>query len=80
MERLGHVIRCYDPKDRRQIRICLTENARKLEGNYQEVSDEMTRLFYKGFSDEEILRLEAGLEKVLKNFEEEEKRNDTERN
>ncbi len=73
MESLGHVVRCYDPEDRRQIRICLTENARKLEGKYQEVSDEMTRLFYKGFSDEEILRLEAGLEKVLKNLEEEEK-------
>ncbi len=73
MESLGHVVRCYDPEDRRQIRIRLTENARKLEGKYQEVSDEMTRLFYKGFSDEEILRLEAGLEKVLKNLEEEEK-------
>lgn len=73
MENLGHVVRCYDPEDRRQIRIRLTKNARKLEGKYQEVSDEMTRLFYKGFSDEEILRLEAGLEKVLKNLEEEEK-------
>ena len=74
MERQGHVIRCYDPDDRRQVRIRLTENARKLEGKYQEVSDEMTRLFYKGFSDGEILKLEAGLEKVLKNFEEEEKK------
>lgn len=73
MESLGHIVRCYDTKDRRQIRIRLTENAHKLEGKYQEVSDEMTRLFYKGFSDEEILRLEAGLEKVLKNLEEEEK-------
>ena len=74
MESLGHITRCYDPKDRRQIRIRLTDNARKLEGKYQEVSDEMTRLFYKGFSDEEIMRLEAGLEKVLKNLEEEERK------
>ena len=74
MERQGHVIRCYDPEDRRQIRIRLTERARKLEEKYQEVSDEMTRVFYKGFSDGEILKLEAGLEKVLKNFEEEEKK------
>ena len=73
MESLGHITRCYDPKDRRQIRIRLTDNARKLEGKYQDVSDEMTCLFYKGFSDEEIMRLEAGLEKVLKNLEEEEK-------
>ena len=74
MEDLGHITRCYDPKDRRQIRIRLTENARGLEGKYKEVSDEMSRLFYKGFTDEEILRLDAGLEKILKNLEEEEKK------
>lgn len=71
MEALGHVTRCYDAKDRRQIRICLTDNARKLESKYKKVSDEMSRLFYKGFTDEEILKLDAGLERVLKNLEEE---------
>ena len=72
MESQGHITRCFDPGDRRQIRICLTENARRLEGKYNEVSDEMSRLFYKGFTDEEILGLDAGLEKILKNLEEEE--------
>lgn len=74
MESLGHITRCYDPKDRRRIRIRLTENARGLEGKYKEVSDEMSRLFYKGFTDEEILSLDAGLERILKNLEEEERR------
>lgn len=74
MVNLGHVTRCYDPKDRRQIRIRLTDSARGLESNYKEVSDEMSRLFYKGFTDEEILRLDAGLAKILKNLEEEEKK------
>lgn len=74
MEKLGHIVRCYDPGDRRQIRICLTDSARGLEHKYEEVSDEMSRLFYKGFTDEEILRLDAGLEKILKNLEEEERK------
>ena len=74
MEALGHVSRCYDPEDRRQIRIRLTEQARQFEKKYTEVSDEMSRLFYKGFSDEEILRLDADLERVLKNLEQEEQK------
>lgn len=71
MEGKGHIVRCYDPKDRRQIRIRLTEGARKLESKYQEVSAEMSRIFYKGFTEEEIKILETGLERVLGNLEEE---------
>lgn len=74
MESQGHIIRCYDVKDRRQIRICLTDSARRLENKYNQVSDEMSRLFYKGFTDDEILKLDAGLEKILKNLEEEERK------
>ena len=74
MEALGHVSRCYDPKDRRQIRIRLTDKAREFEKKYTEVSDVMSRLFYKGFSDEEILRLDTDLERVLKNLEQEEQK------
>ena len=74
MESLGHVTRCYDSEDRRQIRIRLTDSARMLESKYREVSDEMSCLFYKGFTDEEILRLDDGLEKILKNLEEEERK------
>lgn len=73
MESQGHITRCCDSKDRRQIRICLTDRARGLERKYEEVSNEMSRLFYRGFTDEEILRLDAELEKILKNLEEEEK-------
>ena len=74
MEGQGLIERCYDPEDRRQIRILLTENARGLERKYNEVSDEMSRLFYRGFTDEEILLLDAGLEKILKNLEQEERK------
>ena len=70
----GHITRYYDPKDRRQIRIRRTDNARRLESKCKEGFDEMSRLFYKGFTDEEILRPDTGLEKILKNLEEEERK------
>ena len=72
MESQGHVVRCCDTKDRRQIRIRLTEQAQKLEEKYGQVSDEMSRLFYRGFADEEIKALENGLGKILRNLEAEE--------
>lgn len=74
MESLGHIKRCYDSEDRRQIRIRLTKGVRRLEKKYRQVSDEMSRLFYKGFSEKEILKLDSQLEKVLKNLEEEERK------
>ena len=72
MESQGHVVRCCDTKYRRQIRIRLTEQAQKLEEKYGQVSDEMSRLFYRGFADEEIKALENGLERILRNLEAEE--------
>ena len=72
MESQGHVVRCCDTKDRRQIRIRLTEQAQKLEEKYGQVSDEMSRRFYKGFTDEEIIILESGLERILGNLKAEE--------
>lgn len=69
MEGQGHLARRYDPRDRRQIRIRLTESARSLEAKYRDVSDEMSRIFYRDFTDEEILALDAALAKVLHNLE-----------
>lgn len=74
MEILGHITRTCDPKDRRQIRILLNDSVRKLESKYKEVSNEMSHLFYKGFTDDEILKLDAKLEQILHNLEEEERK------
>ena len=68
MEAQGHIHRSFDENDRRKIRICLTEKARKLEKKYQNVSAEMNQIFYRGFTDEEIRILDQGLEKVLQNL------------
>jgi len=72
LEVRGHIARVRDPSDRRTIRIALTENARRLQKSYNEVSSEMNAIFYRGFSDNEILAFEKSLGKVLENLTERE--------
>ena len=71
METAGLIYRDRGDKDRRKIRIYLTEKAKGLEEDYNAVSEEMSRIYYKGFSDQEIEQLESYLERILKNVEEE---------
>lgn len=68
MERKGYIRRVYDPTDRRQIRIVLTEKAAVMNQRYQAVSAQMTGIFYRGFSEEEILRFEDTLDRILNNL------------
>lgn len=72
MEDKGNIKRNFDPNDRRQIRITLTAKAKALDESYKAVSAQMNELFYKGFSDEEITRLDRTLERVLRNLKEHE--------
>jgi len=67
LEDKGLVIREYDKKDRRQIRIVLTDKAKLLQDKYDEVSDAASEQFYKGFTDEEIIDFESKLRRILKN-------------
>ena len=71
METAGLIYRDRGDKDRRKIRIYLTEKAKGLEEDYNAVSEEMSSIYYKGFSDQEIEQMESYLERVLKNVEEE---------
>jgi len=68
MESGGFLTRRYDRKDRRQIRICLTEKAKSLSNSYQEVSNEMTLRFYQNFEDTEIEAFEGYLQRILQNL------------
>lgn len=72
MEKHGLIRRVCVPDDRRTVRIRLTDTARQLHDRYEQVSEEMNQIFYRGFSDEEILTLETGLGKVLENLTEQE--------
>lgn len=68
MDEKGFLKRVPDSKDRRILRIFLTAKAQRLSDQYNKVSDEMSQIFYKGFSDEEIVAFENTLEKILGNL------------
>ena len=73
LEKSGHIVRTFDPADRRTVRITLTESAQALREKYEEVSAKMNEIFYKGFSDREITSFEKNLGRILKNLTEKEK-------
>ena len=56
-------------KDRRKILIFLTEEAKGLEQEYNEVTEEISNIYYKEFSEEEIEQVENYLHRILKNVE-----------
>ncbi len=72
LEGSGHIRRVSDPHDRRSIRIRLTQKAVEREADYQAVSEEMNRLFYKGFHEKEIAAFEGMLGRILINLQTEE--------
>ena len=73
MDEKGFLERVPDIKDRRVLRIFLTAKAQILNDKYNQVSDEMSRIFYKDFEEEEIAVFEKSLEKILGNLMQKEK-------
>lgn len=68
MEQSDLLVRVFDKKDRRQIRITLTDKAKSLQCEYEKISAEMTEIFYKGFRSNEIDMFEGMLVKIIKNL------------
>lgn len=68
LERAGHIAREPSVEDRRIVLVRLTEENRRQKRLYDEVSEEMTLLFYEGFTREEIMELEGYLRRVLDNL------------
>lgn len=69
LEEAGHIVRVPSPEDRRRILIRLTERDRRLRDTYIRISDEMSDLVYRGFSDTEIEAFEGQLRRILQNLE-----------
>jgi DNA-binding MarR family transcriptional regulator len=67
LESQGHVARVRSPEDRRMIRVELTPN-RTLHDLYEEVSREMTEIFYAGIAPDRVAGFEQTLEKILENL------------
>ena len=70
MENQGLISRVQSETDKRKTLLFLTEKAHALKGEYDYVSDEMGKIYYKGFSEEEITRFEECLDRIRKNLEE----------
>lgn len=58
-------------EDKRSAIVCLTEKSAELKEAYDDVSEEIENIYYKGFSDAETEQFESYLRRVLKNLEEE---------
>ena len=71
MEAQGLVVRMPSPRDRRAMLIFLTEAAKRLQEEYEKVSQQMTDVYFRGFTDDEVTRFEGYLQRVLHNIEEE---------
>ena len=64
MEKSGLIRREQDQQDKRKTLL-----AHKLKVDYDDVSAGMGRIYYKGFSENEIVQFESYLERIQKNLE-----------
>lgn len=71
MEAEGLVKRVPDKVNRRQIFVTVTDKAREYREKYDQISDAMNDIFYKGFTDTEVADFENQLRKILENLESE---------
>ena len=68
LEKSGFLIRVPSPKDRRQILIKRTQKDKTFQKKYIRVSQEMSEIFYKGYSAKEIDEFEQHLRRILDNL------------
>lgn len=69
MESASLILRVFDKSDRRQIRISLTKKAYGLKDEYERVSHEMNEIYYAGFTEEDIIKFEKTLQRILINLD-----------
>lgn len=68
LENDGFIERTTSKDDRRKIIIKRTNKDKSLQNAYHQISDEMTALFYKNFSEKEIDEFENYLKRILDNL------------
>ncbi len=76
LEQSSYIVRNVDENDRRKTLIALSGKVKSIEDRHEAVSKEMTSLFYKGLSEEQIDEFENTLRHILSNlvrYEEEHK-------
>lgn len=74
MVQKGMVTREINPENRRQTIISLTEYAESLREKYEDVSQQMNTLFYRGFTDTEREEFERYLSRIVNTLKETDRR------
>ena len=69
MEKSGLIRKEQSESDKRKTLLYLTDTAKALRKEYDAVSDEMGKIYYDGFTEDEIKRFEEYLERILSNLE-----------
>ena len=70
LERDGYITKKPSETDKRSTLISLTGKEQEFAQKIQKVSKQMNKIFYKGFTDEEILQFDSMLERILANCKE----------
>lgn len=70
MEKNGLISRKTDEADKRKTLLFLTDKAKDLKEAYDSVSNEMGNIYYRDFTDKEILQFEEYLNRIRVNLEE----------
>ena len=70
LERDGYIERKPSETDKRSTLISLTGKEQGFAKDVQKVSNRMNKIFYKGFTDEEITQFDRMLERILANCKE----------
>ena len=70
MEKNGLISRKTDEADKRKTLLFLTDKAKELKEAYDSVSNEMGNIYYRNFTDKEILQFEEYLNRIRVNLEE----------
>ncbi|MEG1457769.1 MAG: MarR family transcriptional regulator [Acetivibrio sp.] len=73
LERQGYLMRVNNPKNRREIRLILTDKCKEREDKYTQVIEVMQRVNFNGFSEEEEKQMRSYLERMRNNLENYEK-------
>lgn len=68
LEQAGFIRRVPSKKDRREILIQLADKDKLLQNKYVDVSQDMTKIFYNNFTEQEINDFENYLAKLLDNL------------
>ena len=73
LERDGYITKKPSETDKRSTLISLTGKEQEFAQKVQKVSNQMNKIFYKGFTNEEILQFDSMLERILANCKDAEK-------